>query len=537
MSSISASGTLYFQQSGSDCQYSLTGTSWTTATWPITVTNSDTSTPLLVHFATNMTIATNSAYFVCGSDAIYWGLPTLRPDGTPYTFALNSGILNYPGLFQNGTGSGGNTNIRIQNIRVESGGSHLAGGAGWIAQSYFGGTTNFILNCSSDGSIIGSGGGIVGSSAGPITIKGCFSTGDHETSSSGGIVGSGASNITVEASWSTGLIRQSGGGIFADYANNCTATSCYSLGNIGTSAGGIFGENASLFCTATSCYSRGTIGTDAGGIMGNSAASTGLSVSNCYSSGAIQGGGGIMGGNYTAVVGDVLHCYTSGASTASGNNGIYADSNSDGLTFTNYGEANHFSSGWNDARAAETLQSIETVWLYYMSNNPYFLRTMGTSPYTNDVISGTNLVQQFSSSVVVGSATAPPTLSGYAYMFLPDSTDFTIDAYTGVITAPSNTLPGTYTLSVFAYDLSSPIIYNPYSVTSYELTVLETTPVIQSQPACPCNQEPRTGDIPYDVVYTFRAGQTMLATAQNPKSSFPSFGEYLRYKLALESRL
>ena len=532
MSSISASGTLYFQQSGSDCQYSLTGTSWTTATWPITVTNSDTSTPLLVQFATNMTIATNSDYFVCGSDAIYWGLPTLRPDGTPYTFALDSGILNYPGLVQNGMGSGGNTDIRIQNIRVESGGSHLAGGAGWIAQSYFGGTSNFILNCSSDGSIIGSGGGIVGSSAGPITIKGCFSTGDHETSSSGGIVGSGASNITVEASWSTGLIRQSGGGIFADYANNCTATSCYSLGNIGASAGGIFGENASLFCTATSCYSRGTIGTNAGGIMGNSAASTGLSVSNCYSSGAIQGGGGIMGGNYTPAFSDVINCYTSGASTSSGNNGIYAGSNSDGIS--NYSEANHYSSGWTDSNSAITLQNTGTVWLSFISNYPYFLRTIGASPYATTVISNTTLVRSFSSTLGVGSVSNTPTQTGYAYIFLPNSEDFTIDAYTGVITVPSTALPGIYTLSIFAYNLS--ISYSPYSYTTYELTVTEPPPEPE-QPVCPCHQNPLTGDIPYDVVYAFRAGQAMIATAQNPKSSFPSFGEYLRYKLALNSSL
>ena len=217
-------------------------------------------------------------------------------DGNNKTIVI-SGISNYPGLIQNGTGNSsaetintlGKNNIIIQNINISTTNSTLAQYGGWICQAFYGNTssgTNIISNCTNNnGIIIFRSGGIGGASlfafsTGTNTITNCTNSGKISGIYAGGINGSNF-------------------GQFSTGTN--TITNCANNGNIsGSYSGGITGANIAYTnnstknpsVTISNCYSVGTISTtsvNSGGICagydttdGIYATISSVTISNCY---------------------------------------------------------------------------------------------------------------------------------------------------------------------------------------------------------------------------------------------------------------
>jgi hypothetical protein len=195
------------------------------------------------------------------------------------------------GIFQNGTwvDKGLCDNFEISDIHIkcmnyaETDLGTLKSFGGGICRKYFGNgmnsSANLIENCSFQGIIGTSAGGICGhrcGEGGQVTITNCYSQGDIEANG-GGICGH----------------RCGDGG-------QVTITNCYSLGNIeGGYAGGICGKSCGKSGTVTinNCYSKGNIGPNAGGICGQECGDAGhVTINNCYSIGNIDtAGGGICG--------------------------------------------------------------------------------------------------------------------------------------------------------------------------------------------------------------------------------------------------
>jgi hypothetical protein len=242
-SPLDASGTVLIKQDvGSDVQYSTdSGTSWTTAVWPVTLNNTDTANTLEVQFITDLSFNSLDQYFILDSSNILI-------DGSNNVVNINVNL--YQGLVQNGTVvTSGNSFVTIQNLGVESTYT-LQNNSGWIGRRYFGNnaTDNLVTNC--------------------------YSTGNIGTQS-GGIFGQDSSGSATNC-YSTGTIGQFAGGIFS-YNSSGSATNCYSTGTIGNFGGGIFGQISPG--SATNCYSTGTIGFQAGGIFGQNSSG---SATNCY---------------------------------------------------------------------------------------------------------------------------------------------------------------------------------------------------------------------------------------------------------------
>ncbi len=352
---ISFSSNVLIRQTtvGAGIDYSTNGgTSWTPVTvgnFPIQLSNS-TTTVKTVTVTTNIQFnATTSAgpglngYFIIGSDKITF-------DGANFTFTIN-GISGYYGLFENGDSSNGCYDYTIlKNIKISSSSSTLAGSGGWIAQSYYGSTSqlggNSIDNCSSSGNLTNiDSGGICGrylsfESVNTITISNCFSTGQITGENSGGICGSNAGRCIISNCYSTGPINQTGngggGGICGAFGGNggggITIINCYSTGTIGGSGttpincGGICGKYfgyATYYGDAsyvTNCYSTGNIvSIGAGGICGafvadglinlNDAIGGLCYISDCFSLGDITSINDLKGGICGRYAGYGGSCY------------------------------------------------------------------------------------------------------------------------------------------------------------------------------------------------------------------------------------
>jgi hypothetical protein len=478
MSSLQFPGNtiVYFRQNNQNVQYSTDQSSWTTATFPISIGNTNTSLGTLkVYFNTNITLTNASDKFLCSTAQIQFGNTTLKEDGTRPTITVTAD--NFQGLIQNGEAfTSGNANIYIYNLIVDGTGYSTNANSGWFGQAYFGkgAANNFIINCSSLGGIGTDGGGIVGSSAaansGSLSIIACSSSGTIGTSA-GGIVGrqSGetAGTVTCTQCYSTGAISgDSAGGIFAAYAGDnsgtATATKCYSSGTIGANAGGIFGSNAgnnSGTATASNCYSTAQISSTGGGIFGQNGATSGGSATatNCYTSGATQGEG----------------------------NGIFARSTETVTTERCYAANGSWSSSTANSSLNGTPVSpsvIGTSWVNVTTNQPYEINNIGFTPYTRTIINSTpTVIQTFSLTKTAGESTSAAIKSGQSYSILSKSggnegsySTITINSTTGVIATTAETVAGVYTL----------VIRNTgsYNITQFVLTVnaIPTpTPLVQ----------------------------------------------------------
>jgi hypothetical protein len=554
MTTISAAGILYIRQPdfNNSVEYSTDNISWSQISpWPVTINNTDINTLLRVHFLTDIVLNNSSDFFICGTDNIQFGNTTLNLDGTRPKVIIRF-VNDYPGLVRNGTsGENGKNDIAVVNIIVSSASSNIALNSGWVGQRYFskGATNNIIVNCSSDGPISSSSGGIVGSNAidndGNLKIDNCSSSGSIGALA-GGIIGpvdiDNQGSAIISNSFSTGTIGDNAGGICRGYV---TAINCYSTGNItGAGGGGIF--SSGIGKRAENCYSLGTISGASGGIIGQGG--SGCIPINCYTNGDINndnGGAGIFG-RFSSIT--PTNCYTSGTLTGSPLNGggIGSYSTSDGST--NYSEGNNGNSGsWDDGKAATTLQGVGTIWGSIATNTPYVLLNFGTSPYRLDAVDPTTyaLNQTFSQTVEAGQLTIPAQVAGFKTFQILSGGDpsITIDN-TGKITTSATTPPGTYTLMIYGVD--------DYTTTTFVLTVTGvpepqtvTVPTATVTPCCQgpvCVQASPTTNKDNELITTYTSGQAIVSNVDRYYTDirtgartffvepvFKSYREYMNY--------
>ncbi len=573
---------VYIRQGALDIEYSDDQITWNTidSTGPITVTNTDTSLGFLkVYFTTDITLNSNNNVFVLNSEYIQIGNESLDTDGSRPIITVT--VANYDGLIRNGaSGSNGYNNIRVYNLVIDGTGGSLQAGAGWFGQQYFGkGTTNnFILNCSSSGDInaigLDGGGGILGDYAENVTLVGCSSSGTIAGNLAGGIVGAQVNSVVLQSCWSTGTMSGDGtGGIVGANSPNATIQNCYSEGDMtGNNTGGIMGANAGGddSVTISNCYSRGNMtGANTGGICGSIGPDSGIStvsITNCYSAGNVANSIGSLNGGICgallpsssgltsgAIIITISNCYTSGSfNYPSG----YMIGNNDVITGTNvpspppsyqYILTNNFSdssgnSGWTSANANTALTgtpspTVGTTWVATVPNQPYELFNMGYTPYSTANISGTSLVRIASSTITAGTSSAAAILSGKSYTILQisggDSDSYstiTMNSTTGAITTTTNTVPGTYTLSVRNT--------GSYNITTYTLVLTEAiiNGVAVPDIAC-CQRAQNFQGADYTAIDSILAGNVILANFNAGANKQPlSYADIIRIRMAQAAR-
>ncbi len=490
-------------------EYSLNDTSvWNTISFPCYITNTNTNLGYVkIYFITEINITSTSQYFICNSNNVQFGSDSLNPDGTRPI--INVKINNYPGFIDN-SNNNMYSNILIYNLYVNGIDSHTTHitetNAGWITRNYFKGSNNYIINCSSNGNIGISGGGIVGANAassinGSLYIIGCSSSGTIGNSA-GGIIGINVASgtnalVSVNSCWSSGSISGTlAGGIVGENSYNCQITNCYSTGEIsGSQSGGICGQNTGIVnCIITNCYSTGVIsGLKSGGIC-TSNTSCNITISNCYTTGNNAGTdtGGILG--YFTVTGTriIRNCYVVGSSFTTGHvvSGYIGDANyiSVGLfTIQNcYSETYHSSGIWHDLNAIKCLTGIPSSspgvgnsWVSIVTDTPYYIFNMGYTPYSNNIINNNSLVRTYSSSFISGASTDNAIKFNLSYKKLiitggdPNSYDFiNINNYTGTITTTRLTSGGDYT--IYISNNSDTIPNSSLYFTTYSLNIIST---------------------------------------------------------------
>jgi hypothetical protein len=597
MSLIIASGTLYLRDSSGVVQYSTDNTNWTPVDWPATIENSNTADTLTVLFRTNITLTSVTNYFICNSDNIQFGSRSLKSNGTRPIIVMD-GVTDYSGLIQNGTlniGVSVFSAIYVCNLEIQSiNGSTIQKGAGWFGQTYYGNTKikNVFVNCTSDGFISSESGGIVGSFAGSnegvLSILGCSSTGVI-FEGAGGIIGRDAATslgtVDISECYSSGEIKLQAGGIVGPNSvadsGTITVTKCYSTGVIVEGgAGGIFGSRAGYIggsgaANAIECYSNGAIGTNCGGIFGQDAGnnSTKVVAVNCYSTGTIDGdnfAGGIFSVSTTG--GDILatNCYTCGLNTSSTlpipPGGIYGnDPNDNVFGVDNFSESANGNSGiWSDTNANGTLLDtptttyVGTTWVKgtpAIVNTAYELRKMGHTPYSlQNILPSYELETTYSQTINAGTSTISAILPpGYTYSILdinnstPDTyPTITMNTTTGKISTTPTTVPGPYTLIVRNQ-------INPYSITQFDLTVLEfigLASIPTSIPECcqpnVCTMNPQETNYNTSVITQKKGGKAVdksvtdfyvgVATGQRTAHSQPIFKSYYDYMNYLQGK-
>jgi hypothetical protein len=271
-------------------------------------------------------------------------------DGNGYTIrhlTIHGGGAYYIGLFGKIGSAGKVHDLRLQDIRVSSSGSSIAGLAGYsrgsitncyLSGSVSGGTGEWcsylglvtgynsgtIRHCSAEGSV-SSGSTKRGTHLGLLTAmnrgtisycdtKGTVTTGDRSWGEIGGLVGENLRSIS----------------------------DCYSAASIsvvGDDAGGLVGSNRGAVnrCYATGDVSCGRYSDDAGGLVGYNAGS----IVGCYASGDVSGPfsnwrlGGLVGWNW----GNIVHCYATGR--------VIGDGARAGLVGENWGNIAHcYAAGW-----------------------------------------------------------------------------------------------------------------------------------------------------------------------------------------------
>jgi hypothetical protein len=252
-------------------------------TWPITINGGTASSRVVITFGDNITLNNANQYFIIGSDYV-------TIDGGNKMVTI-SGVTDYPGLIQNGDGveafgigTGGKSNITVENINIQATNeSTLSQYEGWICQYCF---------CSG--------------SSGINTISNCANTGDITTNETGGIVGSFFANGSQIGSKNTIINCTNSGHVLTIYSGGI-ASSGFAYGSSGINI-------------ITNCTNSGTVSGDysAGGIAGIGFAfgSSGINaITNCTNSGRVSGDftGGITGDLFaqeSSGTNTINNCYT-----------------------------------------------------------------------------------------------------------------------------------------------------------------------------------------------------------------------------------
>lgn len=477
MSSISASGTLYIQQSGSDIQYSSDNSNWTTFVFPITVTNATPTlaTPLTVLFTTDITTTHNGSKFIAGSNYITF-------DGANKDFTINAIIITPNNIFS----SNRRSYITVQNVIFRGTGTMrtLFGAFGMFGQQCS------VINCINykDGTyMLDTGSG----SYGTLLVSGCVNYAVIASIIGGNLAAYGGV-ATVEncSNQNTSPLDPNQGAICAGSAGNSggkvTINNCFSTCPLTTSgsagiAAQYFGVNTDASCSITNCYSTGSIGANCFGICSNDVGQNSgsynpvVNISNCYSLGNISGSNsaGIVGkstlvSTNTPTV-NISNCYSYG--TNSGSNGIQSGTS---YTVTNCYATN---GSWSDADASNNLTGTPTnlyvnnpgtTWASISSDTPYVLSSF------NSAIYNPSSAEQITSPYVIepGTYTSDQGLfePNYSYNLLSvdDSspTSSTIDANNGEITFTNVPYKSTETAEVFVSKGTAPY-YTNYNLSTF----------------------------------------------------------------------
>jgi hypothetical protein len=158
---------IYIRYNNNYIQYAKNNGSYQNITlFPMNITNNIPTDYMYVKIINNLTISQINQYFSFLTNYI-------QIDGKNNTCFIN---CNYDGLIQN---TNQNINVIVQNIKVDGTSGTLNQYCGWIGQQNF--CNGIINNCSSNGLINISSGGIVGShniSNINLEITNCYSTGD-----------------------------------------------------------------------------------------------------------------------------------------------------------------------------------------------------------------------------------------------------------------------------------------------------------------------------------------------------------------------
>jgi hypothetical protein len=528
MSSISGIGgdIINILQISGQTYYNINGGSNTViSAWPVTINNTNTAGGFVKVLFTDITLSSNTEYFICGTDYIELGNMSLNPNGTRPIITIDS-VAGYPGLIQNGTDSIiGKNYINIFNLIVDGTNSTLDDGGGWIGQAYFANSSdkNFIVYCSSNGDISSSSGGITGTyfavNGIEILIEDCTSSGN--------------------------MINGAGGIVGADSYSNF--------------AGG------SAISGVGSCSSSGIIGTDCGGICGSFCGSNGtdnFEISNCCSTGQINGGGGICGAN-AGDAGNIDIRWSHSLGTIISGGGIFGDNaGSNGGTATVYNsyvlgntlsginpnivDTNCYivNGSWSDITANSILLLVGETWLSLEINTPYILYHTGCTPYELDIISvainGYDIDFVYISIIEVGSSTIGTVQPGYVLFRILDGGDssITINSVTGAITGME---PGYYEL----------IIYGEFADGIYSTTLLglfvEVAPInpsVSEPPCCEINNciiNPQTSDYDASLITNKKQDKIIVREADqifanvaagrqvNPMPVFRTYYDYMNY--------
>lgn len=561
--SISANGanqTVYISEISGTKYYNINnGTNLQITSFPIQITNSNptpTSNILKVLFTTNLTINNNSLYFQPLTDGIQFGSTSLNSDGSKPSMTVT--VDNYDGFIFNGDNSNNGKNyIYVYNLTIDGTGRATQIGAGWLGLKYYGkGTTNnYIINCSSKGTI--NGGGLLGDYAENVTLIGCSSSGTIGTNA-GGIVGGAVTSVTLKYCYSTGIISGDGaGGIIGSNTVSADVQNCYSEGNMtGNNTGGIVGSNAgSTSVTISNCYSRGTIqGSNSGGIIGSfGLGSYTATVINCYSIGNInssQQAGGICGLIFQANSVTISNCYVVGTVNSStgyiiGNVSATSGFSSPYVLTNNYSEAKTGTPGtWSSTNANLALTGnpsggiIGVTWVSVISGTPYELNNFGYTPYSTDIISSNALVKSVSQTVEAGSTSLAGLVSASnSYSILSISggnsdsyNTIAINSTTGGISTSTSTAGGTYTIIIRRT--------GSYFITTFSLTVNPyISPTTDTTCYSCCITTSNIKYPSYEVKNNISYGNGLVADrANNIRFKFSSYADYMYYLMAQSTK-
>ena len=386
-------------------------------TWPITISGGTASSRVVITFGDDINLNNVNKYFIVGSDYI-------TVDGGNKTVTI-SGVTNYPGLIQNGTGNASNetkitngkSNITVQNIKISSSNSTLQYSGGWICQVFYGNSaigTNVISNCTNNnGTIRFKSGGIAGVStfafsSGTNTITNCLNSGNITYYQAGGIVGrrfaysSPGTNTITNCSNSSSVYDYTGGiaGVrcFDSASGRNKITDCTNNGIIlGLQAGGIAGNQFAQETTGSSvntiekCSNNVDIsGNYAGGIAGPLFAllSSGTNtITDCTNNGIISGNyaGGIVSSSFALL--------SSGTNTITDctNNGIISGNYAGGIVSSSFAEST-VPGSVNTIEKCSNSGNISGNYAGGIAATAFALRSLGTNKITdctnNGIISG-----------------------------------------------------------------------------------------------------------------------------------------------------
>ena len=197
-------------------------------------------------------------------------------------------------------------------------------------------------NCWNSGTITSNGlqqtGGLFGArknannSSYPITIKGCYNTGNIVSAGDivGGLIGVFQSDYsTIDSCYNTGNVtggKYTGGIIGNLYGDEVQVTNCWNSGDVISPeicVGGCFGQSFVKVATITNCFNAGDVtstSTYVGGVIGRSSAS----LFNTYNTGTVTGSqyvGGVVGIPYSTTI--ISGAYSTGKVVATADSAAY----------------------------------------------------------------------------------------------------------------------------------------------------------------------------------------------------------------------